>query len=194
MEKWADYKNEFLSGLASLSATDSADAEIALDKAFRLWLKWTRTVGVKNRSVFIIGNGASASIASHIAADAIKKGYLKAYVFNDPTLLTAIGNDEQFSEVFSLPLERIGRPGDMLISISSSGNSPNIVKALESARKLQMTLVTLSGMTPHNRSRSLGNLNFHIPSSRYGWIESAHQLIMHHWLDQYLNLYGKGAD
>ena len=83
--------------------------------------------------MFLIGNGGSAGIASHMAADACKNGGLRALAFNDAALLTATANDLAFDEVFSLPLERHARKGDLLVTVSSSGNSPNIVKGLECA-------------------------------------------------------------
>jgi D-sedoheptulose 7-phosphate isomerase len=90
-----------------------------------------------------------------------------------------------YDEVFSLPLERLGRAGDLLIAISSSGNSPNIIRALEVAQGVGIAAVTLSAMQPDNRARALGDLNFYVPVRRYGWAESAHQVILHYWFDQY---------
>jgi D-sedoheptulose 7-phosphate isomerase len=113
--------------------------------------------------------------------------------FTDSALLTATANDISFDRVFSLPLERFGRSGDLLITISSSGNSPNIVRALEVARRLDVGAVTLSAMGADNRSRALGDLNFYVPVRRYGWAESAHQVILHYWFDQYQDVHGKGA-
>ena len=110
-----------------------------------------------------------------------------------PALLTATANDVAFEEVFALPLRRLGRAGDLLITISSSGNSPNILRALETARSMSIQIVTLTGMCADNRARALGDLNFYVPSRRYGWVECAHQLVLHYWLDQYLNLHADGA-
>jgi len=98
-----------------------------------------------------------------------------------------------FEEVFALPLSRLARSGDLLIAISSSGNSPNILRAVDTARSIPAEIVTLTGQGADNRARLRGDLNFYVPSSRYGWVECAHQLILHYWLDQYLNLHGEGA-
>jgi D-sedoheptulose 7-phosphate isomerase len=113
--------------------------------------------------------------------------------FNDMALLTATSNDLAYDQVFSLPIERLARPGDLLIAISSSGNSPNIVRALETSRRLSLEAVTLTGMQPDNRARTLGDVNFHVPLPRYGWTESAHQVILHYWFDQYLCEHRQGA-
>ena len=89
--------------------------------------------------------------------------------------------------------QRLGRQGDLVIAISSSGNSPNIVRALDASRALALQSVTLTGMKPDNRARRLGDLNFYVPLSRYGLTESAHQVLLHHWFDQYLHQFRGGA-
>ncbi len=78
--------------------------------------------------------------------------------------------------MFALPLARLARAGDLLIAISSSGNSPNIVRALERRARLGVAAVTLTAKQPDNRARALGDLNFYVPLDRYGWVESAHQV------------------
>ena len=91
------------------------------------------------------------------------------------------------------PIARLARAGDLLVSISSSGNSPNIVSGSDQAIGMQLHTITLSGWNADNKSRSRGDLNFYVGAARYGWIESAHLLILHFWLDQYLNVHGSGA-
>jgi D-sedoheptulose 7-phosphate isomerase len=150
-------------------------------------------VGAAGRCLYFIGNGASAMMAGHMATDFTKNCRIRAWTFNEASLLTATGNDVAFDQVFALPLERHATPGDLVISISSSGESPNVIRALETTRRLSIRSVTLSGKRPDNRSRALGDLNFYVPAQRYGWVETAHQLVLHYWLDQYLNRYGQGA-
>jgi D-sedoheptulose 7-phosphate isomerase len=156
-------------------------------------VRLTREVHDAGRALYFVGNGGSAMIASHMAADASKNGGLRGVAFNDAAFLTAISNDISFEEIFALPLKQLGQPGDLLMTISSSGNSPNIVRALETAERGGIHRVTLSGKMPTNRSRSLGDLNCYVPADRYGWVECAHQLVIHYWFDQYLNIYGNGA-
>ena len=111
-----------------------------------------------------------------------------------PALLTATANDVAFDEVFALPLSRVARAGDLLIAISSSGNSPNILRAIEAARATAMQIVTLSGRSAGQPARATGRPQLLCArADRYGWVECAHQLILHYWLDQYLNLYRGGA-
>ena len=80
----------------------------------------------------------------------------------------------------------------MLITISSSGNSPNIIKAINTARELGVFIVTLSGKKEDNQSRRLGDLNFYVPLDTYGLVESAHAVLLHCWLDMYLDKYKGG--
>lgn len=193
MESWRDYAGAIATALAHLAATGPDGAELDAEKAFGRWVQLTHEISQAGNSVFIVGNGGSAMIASHFATDACKNGRLRAMAFNDAAMLTAAANDLAFAEVFAVPLAQIGRAGDLLITISSSGNSPNVIRAIEVAQAARMQVVTLSGKTSDNRSRAMGDLNFYIPADRYGWVESAHHIVMHHWLDQYLNTYGRGA-
>jgi D-sedoheptulose 7-phosphate isomerase len=192
MEAWGEYVTTIAGGLREMSITDGAGATLSSADGFARWVEVTRQTHALGGSVYIIGNGGSAAIASHMATDACKNGHVRALAFNDPVMLTATANDLAYDQVFALPLQRLGRSGDLLISISSSGNSPNIVRALQVARELGLAAVTLSGMGPDNRSRALGLINFYVPLPRYGWVESAHQIVMHHWLDEYLSLHAGG--
>jgi D-sedoheptulose 7-phosphate isomerase len=190
---WRDYVETIAGGLADLVVTDQARVPIAVADAFERWVAFTAETEARDGQVFLIGNGGSAAMASHMAADALKNGHLRALAFNDLALVTATGNDAGYDQVFALPLARLARAGDLLVAISSSGNSPNIVRALETARDLGVAAVTLTAKQPDNRARALGALNFYVPLSRYGWAESAHQIILHCWFDTYLDRHGDGA-
>ena len=190
---WTDYFGTISQGLAALVVTDRDGRDLPVPEGVRQWVAMTRAAQQRDAHVYIIGNGGSAGMASHMAADAAKNGRLRALAFNDSALLTATGNDLAYDQVFSLPLERLARSGDLLIAISSSGNSPNIVRALEVARRLAVGSVTLTAMQANNQARALGDLNFYVPLPRYGWAESAHQVILHYWFDQYQDVHGPGA-
>src|SRR5947207_762067 len=88
--------------------------------------------------VFFIGNGGSAAIASHMAEDWLKAGNIAAMAFNDAALITCLTNDLGYDTVFSAPLKVHGGPWDVLVAISSSGRSSNILKAVETAKGLKM--------------------------------------------------------
>jgi D-sedoheptulose 7-phosphate isomerase len=193
VEAWTDYIETVAQGLRALVVTDREGRTLPVADGISEWVSMTRATQQRDAHLYIIGNGGSAGMASHMAADAAKNGRLRALAFNDPSLLTATANDVAYDEVFSLPLDRLGRSGDLLIAISSSGNSPNIVRALEVAQSVGIAAVTLSAMRPDNRARALGDLNFYVPVRRYGWAESAHQMILHYWFDQYQDVHGPGA-
>jgi D-sedoheptulose 7-phosphate isomerase len=193
VEAWPGYLTEASAGLSRLAVNTLTGEAIPVGDGFARWVSLTREGELRARHIYFIGNGASAMMASHFAADACKNAGLSAMAFNDAALLTATANDVAFEEVFALPLRRVARAGDLLTAISSSGNSPNILRALDTARSMSMTIVTLTGMCADNRTRTKGDLNFYVPLERYGWVECAHQLVLHYWLDQYLNLHGNGA-
>ena len=193
MDTWDDYVAAIGSCLRHVAMTDRQGRAMSAAEGFRRWVDLTHEVHGRGQNIFVVGNGASAAMASHFAADACKNGGLRIQAFNDGPLLTCTGNDLAFDQIFALPLSRFGRSGDMLITISSSGASPNIVSALERAAAMGLRIVTVSGKRSDNPSRAFGDLNVYMPCDRYGWIESGHHVVLHYWLDQYLNAHGEGA-
>jgi D-sedoheptulose 7-phosphate isomerase len=193
LESWPEYVGTASACLRDLAVTTGAGDALTPVEGFRRWIAMADEGRAHGRRLYFIGNGASAMMASHFATDACKNAGLSALAFNDASLLTAIANDVAFDEIFALPIARLARAGDLVIAISSSGNSPNIIRALETASAMRLTIVTLTGKSPANRARTRGDLNFYVPADRYGWVECAHQLILHYWLDQFLNLHGTGA-
>lgn len=135
-----------------------------------------------NKIIFV-GNGGSAGIASHLAIDFSKNGGIRAMAFNDPSALTCLGNDLGYENVFAKQIEFHGRPGDLLIGISSSGRSPNILNAVKMARSRDIKAVTFSGFTPDNALRGVGDVNFFVASKEYGFVEVAHLALCHAILD-----------
>lgn len=169
--------------LATLSFRGAAGREIGAEEGFQQWQKLTRQVRRKRGTIFLIGNGASASMASHLAADLAKNARVHTEVFFDLSLITAISNDMGYAHVFSEPLSRRARAGDMLVAISSSGRSPNILAAVRVARQGRLNVVTLSAMKAGNPLRRRGTLNIYVPAATYGFAESCHAVILHHWMD-----------
>ncbi len=131
----------------------------------------------------IVGNGGSASIASHMAIDYSKNGGIPAIAFNDPAGLTCLANDLGYEEVFSHQIRMLGRPGDFLCAISSSGRSTNILNAVETARKKNIEILTLSGFSDTNPLRSMGDMNLYLGSAVYGFVEIGHLTLCHAILD-----------
>jgi D-sedoheptulose 7-phosphate isomerase len=182
---WQRHVQDIGGLLAALSCSGSASQALAADEAFAQWKQAAEGCRAARRAIYLIGNGASASMASHFAADLAKNAHLHTEVFSDLSLVTAIANDLGYENVFSEPLSRRAAAGDMLVAISSSGRSPNVLKAVAVARGLGLTIVTLSGMGPDNPLRAAGDLNFHVPGRAYGYVETCHSSILHHWMDMF---------
>ena len=180
---WSESVDRLSLLLGDLSFRDGRCADRGVDDAFGLLRQWAADVRKRRQTIYFVGNGASASMASHYAADFAKNGHLHTQVFSDLSLLTAIANDLDFSQVFAEPLRRRGNAGDMLVAISSSGESPNILEAVASAKELRMQIITLSGMSPANSLRNLGDLNAYVAAQCYGDAETCHASILHHWMD-----------
>lgn len=149
--------------------------------------------GVKNegKQVFFIGNGGSAAIASHMTADFMKNGGMKTYSLYDNSVTTCMGNDYGYEYIFSRPLEFLANEGDLLVAISSSGNSQNIVNAVETAQKKGLKIITLSGFREDNRIIKTGHYNIFVPISHYGMVESIHNLILQQIVDTILQRDGE---
>jgi len=135
-----------------------------------------------NKTMFV-GNGGSSSISSHLSIDFAKNGGMRAMTFSDAPMLTCLGNDVGYENVFAKPVEMYGAKGDMLIAISSSGGSANILNAVAKAREIGATVFTLSGFKPDNPLRQSGDVNLYVPSYEYGFVETAHTALLHAVLD-----------
>ena len=181
---WTNNTSYLTKTLNALSVRDYNGNEIKVDMAFSKWIENIMRIREGKQGVYLIGNGASASMASHMAADLGKNARLRTEVLTDPSLVTAIGNDYGYEEVFAEPLRWRMSDGDMLVAISSSGQSPNIISAVRLAQSLKGYIVTLSAMKPNNRLRSTGDLNFYVPARSYGAAETCHAAILHYWVDQ----------
>jgi D-sedoheptulose 7-phosphate isomerase len=180
---WKDSLETFFSSLSEIEVTGQHGSEYSHDQGFSLLHEWVSQLRKRRNTMYFIGNGASASMASHYSADMAKNGHLHTQVFSDLSLITAISNDIGYEDVFSIPLERRAIKGDMLVAISSSGSSPNILKAVETALGIDLTVITLSAMSPYNPLRQMGSLNFYIPAGSYGHAETGHAAILHHLMD-----------
>lgn len=180
---WRDKVRAYGAGLDAMTATREGGASCAVDEAFRAWHEASLCARDTRRSVFLIGNGASASMASHAAADLAKNGGLRTQVFTDLSLITAYGNDLCYEDVFAAPLRERTERGDLLVAVSSSGRSENILRGARVVRAAGGTVVTLSAMRPDNPLRALGGINFYVPVATYGLAESCHAAVLHHWID-----------
>lgn len=134
-------------------------------------------------SVFFIGNGGSSAIASHMTADFMKNGGMKTYSLYDNAVTTCMGNDYGYEYIFSKPLEFLLNPDDLLVAISSSGNSKNICNAIGVAREKNAEIITFTGFRSDNQAKQAGNINVYVPCEKYGIVESIHNLILQQIVD-----------
>lgn len=173
------YFDSLIEVLANTEATEANGTPVAVAAAVDRAIDLILAQASQGYKVIFIGNGGSAAIASHLATDFWRNGGVKAVSFNDACSLTCISNDFGYEQVFEKPIQMFAEAGDILIAISSSGRSANIVKAVEQAKKAGCHVITLSGFDRGNRLRSLGELNFYSPSHAYGFVELSHTAICH---------------
>ena len=168
------YLDESARAAASIDPEDITKAAGLLVEAYR-----------RGSQVFSCGNGGSAAIANHLQCDHLKgvrTGTELAprvvSLSSNMELLTAIANDIGYEEVFSYPLQSLSQPGDVLFAISSSGRSPNIVKALEWANAHGLRTIALTGFDG-GPARKRAEVAVHVDCANYGVIEDLHQGVMH---------------
>lgn len=188
MSYFGKYENAIAKALARTRFSSQREEYSDSDSGLQKWESLTSETRQSDGTIYFIGNGASASMASHMSLDVTKNGGIKSLAFNDSAFLTAISNDLAYDEVFSLCIEKFGSPEDMLIAISSSGNSRNIARGIEAAKDIGMSVITLTGMNSDNTAKQLGDLNIYVPAKTYGIVECCHQILVHCWLDRLMGI------
>jgi len=138
-----------------------------------------------NQKLYIVGNGGSAGVASHACIDFLNVAKISAFTLHEASSLTCLANDYGYENAYALYVKQVAQAGDLLIAISSSGNSANIHRACEAMKEKGGEVVTLSGFEVDNGLRQQGNLNIWVPSSDYGIVEIAHQFILHNLSDRF---------
>lgn len=160
-----------------LRKLDMAPIERLAELLFECWRD--------RRRVYVFGNGGSAATAGHYVADFVKTAgvdgqkRLMAFCLSDNTaMMTALGNDVCYDQVFAYPLAAYAQAGDLAIAISCSGNSPNILRACEWAAGHGMTVVAITGLGG-GKVKDLADVHINIPSDNYGIIEDLHMSVGH---------------
>ncbi|OGR20665.1 MAG: hypothetical protein A3J85_07330 [Desulfobacula sp. RIFOXYA12_FULL_46_16] len=134
----------------------------------------------KDASIWWVGNGGSAAICSHLSQDLLNKLGARSFYPGDASLMTCMANDFGYEKVYLHPLEKLVRPKDLLIAISSSGNSENILLCAQMALEKGLDLITLSGFNADNRLWNIqSNLSFFVPADLFGIVELSHEAILH---------------
>jgi D-sedoheptulose 7-phosphate isomerase len=169
--------------LVDAAVTSVAGQALPMAEAVNQVMALARCTHAAGNKLIFVGNGGSAAIASHMATDYSKNGDIRSLALNDSSMLTCLGNDLGYERVFAKQIELHARAGDLVIAISSSGRSANILNAVKAARAAQCAVVTLSGFAADNPLRRQGDINFYIDSDRYGVVEIGHLTICHAVLD-----------
>lgn len=174
----ATYLTDYAEALAF--AIKAVDVD-ALDRAREL----VEGAAKGGKRIFAVGNGGSAAIADHLCCDWTKGTHCEGHptiqsfsLTSNVALYSAIANDYGFEKVFSTQVEFFGQEGDVLIAISSSGNSPNILEAVVRAHSLKMSTIGLSGFKG-GKLKDAAQVALYVPVDNYGIVEDAHQALMH---------------
>lgn len=175
MKNWIeDYIQQFKSAIDSVPPDDVAE-----------WIEIFRKAHQQKRRIFVFGNGGSASNCSHFVCDLGKGSSIcmgspfRCLTLNDNIAwMTAIANDFAYEDVFVRQLLNQGEPGDLVLSLSVSGNSPNCVKAIEWAKANGLTVLALTG-GKNNRMAELADKVIQIDSSHYGRVEDTQMMVAH---------------
>ncbi len=181
MESLNQYTSKFNEVVNSAVITDANGTVI--EDAFAKVVEELNTIKANGGTVYLVGNGGSSGIISHVSIDLINACKIKAHPITDNSVLTCLANDYGYEKVFSEALNTMITDNDLLIAVSSSGNSQNIVNAVEAANNKGAKSLTLSGFKPDNKLRTTGTYNLWIESMSYGYVEIGHALLLHYVTD-----------
>lgn len=148
------------------------------DKDFLKIAQNLKKIKTNKKKVILVGNGGSAAMASHVSVDLTKMCKIRAVNFNEADLLTCFSNDYGYENWVQKALSSYADKGDLLICISSSGESKNIINGAKFAKKIGCKVVTLTGFDKKNKVRKIGHINLWLNSKNYNLIEMTH----HIWL------------
>lgn len=183
MNIWQNQVNNLHRLLLSLSVKDSNNTQMDCDTAFKQLKNYSLMALERKKTIYFIGNGASASIANQVAADLARNTGLRTETFFNLSLLTAIASDMNYDQVFTVPLSRKMEPGDILVAVNDSGEARNIISAVKEAIKIGGSVFTFSAKNPDNPLSSLGLLNFHVPADCNENANICHTAILHYWAE-----------
>jgi len=188
-----DYYKDLGKLIQQIEASDQNGTKLSFSSAAEQMIAAIIKQPNQGGQIFFIGNGGSAAIASHMAIDYWKNGKIRATSFNDGSLLTCLSNDFGYEQVFIKAIEMFAGPNDILIAISSSGQSANIINGVQAARQKGLFVITLSGFSATNPLSKKGDLNFFVPSKAYSHVEIIHETICHYILDVVIKRNSEGV-
>ena len=186
---YAAYLRSIKKGLES-SRYYLNNGEVAPCLLFEKVQKSLKKLKKNNKNIYFFGNGASAAFANHMALDFSKNGGILSKSLSDSAMLTALSNDYSYEKAMLeyLKIEGVSSD-DLVITISSSGNSPNIINVLRHCKENNIKTLALSGLKTDNNSISLADYSLYVPMKTYGMVECIHQIFLHLILDEFMEIY-----
>lgn len=176
---------QFQALLAESEFTDSNGNSLLVEDGVERVMKMLRVARERASGVYIVGNGGSAGVASHVTTDFVSVAKLRAQTVHDSSLLTCMANDYGYENAFARILSQLAGRDDVLVAISSSGKSLNIRNAAATVRQKGGQVLTLSGFERDNPLRAMGDLNIWLNSRDYGFVEIGHQFVLHNIADRF---------
>jgi D-sedoheptulose 7-phosphate isomerase len=189
--KLANRAQQFAALLAACEITGKGGLSLGIEPGLNSAMEILAQTRSSGGSVYVVGNGGSAAVASHAVIDLINVAKLRASTLHEPAVLTCMVNDYGYENAYSRLLANLVRPGDSLIAISSSGRSLNIRNAATQAESNGGRVITLSGFAQDNPLRTLGDVNIWLSANDYGLVEVGHQFVLHNMSDRFGAGYGK---
>lgn len=184
------YLDRFNSPLQATVITDAEGNEMEHEDAFQHLIQFLLERKDKS-TLYLVGNGGSSGLLSHAGIDFLNACGFRAHALTDNSLLTCMANDYGYENVFRQPFKTLIRPGDVVMGVSSSGKSPNIVNACRWAKENGATVITFSGFAEENPLRQSGDYNFYVPSTDYGHVEIGHSILLHIFSDELMKQHTK---
>lgn len=172
--------------LAALSETIALHERVRAGGVDTIVAAAAALVGALRRDgkVLVFGNGGSAADAQHLAAELVgrfqreRRGFAAVALTADPSVLTSIANDYGYDRVFARQIEALGRPGDVAVAITTSGRSPNVVRALEEAQTRALTTIALTGRDGGDAGR-IAQVHLNVPSDSTPRVQELHRTLLH---------------
>ncbi len=184
-KKYYDSINKALKKSIYSSNQSPANIESFFDNINSILL----SIQKSGNKIYFFGNGASSAFANHMALDFSKNGNILSYSLSDSSLLTALANDYSYEDacVEFLKINKVNK-NDLVITISSSGNSKNIINIINYCNNNDIITLSFSGLKPDNHSIKNSRFSIFVPAYTYGIVECCHQILLHLILDKFMNI------
>lgn len=186
---YTNYFNSISKGLIE-SKFSISNTETSPDLFFDTIKSIIVNLRLNKNKIYFFGNGASAAFANHMALDFSKNGKILSRSLSDSAMLTALSNDYSYENAMLefLKIEDVSE-NDLIVTISSSGNSPNVVSVLNYCKNNKLRSLALSGLKKDNNSISLADYSIYVPMKTYGMVECIHQIFLHLILDNSMEIF-----